>query len=78
MPKGMREKKLHAKVHEEEKRKKNPCQKTWEKKCMPKSMKKRKERNKDSPYFQIKGHSSKRERVMIKGVQKNILELGTL
>ena len=41
-----------------------------EKKCMPKSMKKRKERNKDSPYFQIKGHSSKRERVMIKGVQK--------
>ena len=25
------------------------------KKCMPKSMKKRKERNKNSPYFRIKG-----------------------
>ena len=41
MPKGMREK-MHAKEHEEKKRK-------------------RKERNKDSPYFQIKRHSSKIE-----------------
>ena len=49
-----REKKnIHAKRHER-------------KKCMPKSMKKRKEkeRNKDSPYFQIKGIRQK-ERVMI-------------
>jgi hypothetical protein len=28
---------------------------------MPKSMKKRKERNKDSPYFQIRGTHLKRE-----------------
>ena len=46
-----------------------------EKKCMPKSMKKikeKKERNKDSPYFQIKAFIQKRERVMIQSSTKNI------
>ena len=42
----------------EEKREKISMPKVHErKKSMPKSMKKRKERNKDSPYFQIKGIS---------------------
>ena len=44
MPKGMREK-MHAKDHEEKKRKER--------------------RNKDSPYVQMKGIHSKRERFMI-------------
>ena len=58
MLKKEEKKNVHAKRHER-------------KKCMPKSMKKRKEkerkgkRNKDSPYFQIKGSHSKRERFMI-------------
>ena len=42
---------MHAKEHEE---------------------KKRKERNKDSPYFQIKGIHSKRDRFMIQRSTKNI------
>ena len=46
------------------------------KKCMPKDMKKRKERNKDSPYFQNKGIHPK-ERYMIQGVPK-IFRIGTL
>jgi hypothetical protein len=41
-------------------------------KYMPKSMKKRKERNKDSPYFQIKYIHPKRERFMIQRSTKNI------
>ena len=45
MPKGHEREKMHAKEHEEKKRK-------------------RKERNKDSPYFQTKGIHSK-ERLMI-------------
>ena len=45
MPEGMREK-MHAKEHEEKKRK-------------------REERNKNSPYFQIKDIHPKRERFMI-------------
>ena len=50
-----------------------------EKKCMPKSMKKRKEKDikKDSPYFQIKRHSfTKREIHDSKEYQK-YLELGS-
>ena len=63
--KERREKKnVHAKRHER-------------KKCMPKSMKKRKERNKDSPYFQIKGIYPKERESWSKWVQK-YLELGTL
>ena len=47
--KKRKKKNVHAKRHER-------------KKCMPKSMKKRKERNKDSPYFQIKGiHTKERD-----------------
>jgi hypothetical protein len=42
---------------------------------MPKSMKKRKEKNKNSPYFQIKGIYPKERELMIQGVQK-YLELG--
>ena len=59
------EKNVHAKRHER-------------KKCMPKSMKKRKEkeRNKDSPNFQIKRHSPKRE-IHDSKEYKNILELGS-
>jgi hypothetical protein len=41
-----------------------------EKKYMPKSMKKK--RNKDSPYFQIRGTHPKRERFMIQRSAKNI------
>ena len=41
-------------------------------------MKERNKEIKDSPYFQIKGIHPKRQRFMIKGVQKNILELGIL
>jgi hypothetical protein len=42
------------------------------KKCMPKSMRKRKERNKDSTYLQIRGTHPKRERFMIQRSTKNI------
>ena len=52
MPKGMREKKMHAKEHEEKKIK-------------------RKERNKDSRYFRIKGIHQK-ERFKIQRSTKNI------
>ena len=57
MPKGMREK-MHAKEHEEKKRK----------------------RKKEirQPILLNKRHPSKKERVMIKGVQKNILGIGRL
>ena len=52
MLKKEKEKNIHDKRHER-------------KKCMPKTMKKRrkrKERNKDSPYFQIKGiHPKERD-----------------
>jgi hypothetical protein len=50
---------MHAKEHEEKKRK-------------------REERNKDSPYFQIKAFIPKRERFMIQRSTKNILKLGIL
>ena len=64
----------YAKKREKEK---YPCQKAWEKKrSMPKSMKKRKrkDRNKDSSYFQIKGIYSK-ERDSRSKQYKYILEL---
>ena len=51
-----------------------------EKKCMPKSMKKRKEkkkeRNKDSPYFQIKMHSFKKREIHDSKQYQKYLELG--
>jgi hypothetical protein len=55
-----KEKNIHAKRHERKK------------KCMPKSMRKRKEINKDSPYLQIRGTHPKRERFMIQRSTKNI------
>ena len=60
MLKKKEKKNVHAKRHER-------------KKMHAKSMKKRKEKekNKDSPYFQIKGIHSK-ERFMIQGSTKNI------
>jgi hypothetical protein len=42
------------------------------KKYMPKSMKKREERNKDSTYFQIRGTYPERERFMIQRNTKHI------
>ena len=61
-----------------EKRKNYPCQKTWEKKktCQRAWRKEKKERNKDSPYFEIKGIPPKRE--IHDQRSTNILELGTL
>ena len=58
----------------ERKEKKYPCQKAWEKKnaCRRAWRKEKKERKKDSPYFQIKGIHPKRERFMIQRSTKNI------
>ena len=50
---------------------KNPCQRAWGKE------RKKKERNKDSPYFQIKGIHQKEGESWSKEY-KNILELGRL
>ena len=55
-------KNVHDKKHE-----KKTCQRAWRKE------KKKKERNKDSPYFQIKAFIQK-ERVKIQGVPKKYLE----
>jgi uncharacterized protein YjlB len=60
LKKEKKRKNIHAKWHER-------------KKCMPKSMKK--ERNKDSPYFQIKGTYPKRERFMIQRSTKKIFRI---
>ena len=62
----------YAKKRRKKKRKISMPKGHERKKCMPKDMKKRKERNKDSPYFQIKGIYSKRERFMIQRSTKNI------
>ena len=49
-------------------RQKNACQRAWRE-----EKKKREERNKDSPYIQIRGTHPKRERFMIqRSTKKNI------
>ena len=53
-------------------REKNTCQRAWRKE----KKRKRQERNKDSPYFEIKGIPPKRE--IHDQRSTNILELGTL
>ena len=62
--------------------KKYPCQNTWEeKKCIAKSMKKikeKKERNKDSSYFWIKGITQKGRDSSFKGIQKKYFKIRKL